>query len=129
MLDDDLAPELPAPVARRIREHVPAELLSDERKPERKQLARHLTLVPGRSADERETRDPARRVDRERDGPERAHRVGHHIDGRQLERIQDVAQERPGVVEQIDAVVVERIGEPVTRPIDREDAVVFRERF
>jgi hypothetical protein len=30
ILDEDLAPELPAPVARRIREHVPAESLPDD---------------------------------------------------------------------------------------------------
>ncbi len=32
------------------------------------------------------------------------------------------------MVEQIDATVVEWIGQPVPRPIDREDAVVLRER-
>ena len=76
MPDEDLAPELPAPVARRIREQVPAEPLPDERESERKQLERHLTLDPGRCADERELQDAARSVDREGDRPERAHRVG-----------------------------------------------------
>ena len=32
------------------------------------------------------------------------------------------------MVEQVDAAVVERIGQPVTRPVDREHAVVLRER-
>ena len=31
------------------------------------------------------------------------------------------------MVEQVDAVVVERIGQPVTRPVDGEHAVVLRE--
>ena len=87
-----------------------------------------LRAQPERCADEREARDAARSVEREGDGQERAHRVGDHVDGRELERVEDVAQERPSVVEQIDAAVVEGIGQPVTRPVDGEHAVVLRER-
>ena len=47
---------------------------------------------------------------------------------RQLERIHDVAQERPSVVEQIDAAVVEGVGQPLAGPIDREHAMALRER-
>lgn len=61
------------------------------------------------------------------DGPERAYRVGDDVDGWQLELIKDVAQERPTVLEQIDALVVEGIGHAVTRPVDCEHAVGLRE--
>jgi hypothetical protein len=47
--------------------------------------------------------------------------------GRELDCIEDVAQECPSVVEQIDTAVVERIGQPVARPIDGENAVVLCE--
>jgi hypothetical protein len=66
-------------------------------------------------------------VEREGDGQERPQRVGDHVDGRELERIHDIAQERPTVVEQVDAAIVERIGQPVTRPVDCEHAVGLRE--
>lgn len=56
-----------------------------------------------------------------------AQRVGDHIDRGKLERIHDVTQERSAVVEQVDAAVVERIGQPVTRPVDREHAAFLRE--
>ena len=128
VLDEDLAPELPARVPRRVREQVPAEPRADERESERKHQEGRSSRDPERCADERKARHAAGSVDREGDGQERAHRVGDHVDGRELERIQDVAQERPTVVEQIDAAVVERIGQPMTRPIDREHAVVLRER-
>ena len=65
---------------------------------------------PERRADEREARHAAGSVEREGDGQERAQRVGDHVDGRELERIHDVPQERSTVVEQVDAAVVERIG-------------------
>ena len=82
---------------------------------------------PERRADEREARHAAGSVEREGDGQERAHRVGDDVDGRELERIHDVPQERSTVVEQVDAAVVERIGQPVTRPVDCEHSVVLRE--
>ena len=72
-------------------------------------------------------RDPGRSFDRKSDGPERAYRVGDHVDGWQLELIEDVAQERPAVLEQIDAPVVEGIGHAMTRPVDCEHAVGFCE--
>ena len=127
MLDDELPPELPVPVTRRVREQVPAEPLADERESDRKHQEGRPSRDPDRRADEREARDAARRVDREGDGQERAHRVGDHVDRRKLERVDDVTQERPTVVEQIDATVVERIGQAVARPVDGEDAVLLRE--
>ena len=72
-------------------------------------------------------RDPGRSFDRKSDGQERAQRVGDHVDGRQLQLIKDVAQERPTVLEQIDAPVIEGIGHAVTRPVDCEHAVGLRE--
>jgi hypothetical protein len=53
--------------------------------------------------------------------------LGDYVYGRELDCIEDVAQECPSVVEQIDTAVVERIGQPVARPIDGENAVVLRE--
>jgi hypothetical protein len=106
MLDHELAPELPVAVARRIREHVPAEPRPDERESERKHQEGRPSRDPERRTDERKARHAAGTVEREDDGPERAHRVGDHVDGRQLDRVQDVAQERPSVLEQIDAAVV-----------------------
>ena len=128
MLDHELPEELPAPVPRRIREDVPAKPMADERESERKHQEGRPSHDPERRADERKARHAAGSVEREGDGQERAQRVGDHIDGRELERIHDVAQERPTVVEQVDAAIVERIGQPVTRPVDREHAVGLRER-
>ena len=54
-------------------------------------------------------RDPGRSFDRKGDGPERAYRVGDHVDGWQLELIEDVAQERPTVLEQIDPTRIGRV--------------------
>src|SRR5262249_35960632 len=127
MLDDDLAPELAARVSRRVREEVPAERLPDEREPKWKQLARHTAPDSDGSPDECESGNAAGSVDRERDGPERADRLGDHVYGRELDCIEDVAQECPSVIEQIGTAVVERIGQPVARPIDGENAVVPRQ--
>jgi hypothetical protein len=127
MLDDDLTPELAARVSRRVREEVPAERLPDEREPKGKQLARHTAPDSGGSPDEYESGNAAGSVACEGDGPERADRLGDYVYGRELECIEDVAQECPSVVEQIDTAVVERIGQPVARPIDGENAVVLRE--
>ena len=51
-----------------------------------------------------------------------------HVDGRELERVQDVPKEGAPVVEQIDASVVEWVGQPVARAVDNEHAAVPGER-
>ena len=106
---------------------MPAKPLADERESERKHQEGRPSRDAERRADEREARHAAGSVEREGDGQERAQRVGDHVDGRELEPIHDVPQERSTVVEQVDAAVVERIGQPVTRPVDCEHAVVLRE--
>ena len=101
--------------------------MADERESDRKHQEGRPAHDPERRADERKPRHAAGSVEREGDGQQPAHRVGDHIDGRELEPIDDVPQERPAVVEQVDAAIVERIGQSVTRPVDGEYAVVLRE--
>jgi hypothetical protein len=100
---------------------------ADERKSDRKHQERRPSRNPEWGADEREARHAAVSVDREGDEQERAQRVGDYVDGREPERIHDLPQERSTVVEQVDAAVVERIGQPVTGTVDREHAVGLRE--
>ncbi len=128
LLDHELPEELPAPVPRRVREQVPAKSMADERESQRKHLEGRPLHDPERRADERKVRHAAGSVEREGDGQERAQRVGDHIDGRELERVNDVAQERPTVVEQVDAAIVERIGQPMAWPVHGEHPVGLRER-
>ena len=65
-----------------------------------------------------------RRVDREDDGPEPAHRVRGDVCRRQPESVEDVPEERAGDREHVCGRVVEGVSQSVARHVDREDPVV-----
>ena len=101
----------------------------EEREAEHPQHRRHPSRHSWRCADERQPRDAIRRLERECDRPQPAHRVPRDVDRIELERVEDLAQEHDRVVEDVDAVVVERVGQPVPRAIDGEYAVPAGERL
>ena len=106
---------------------MPAKPRADERESDWKHQEGRPSSDPEWGADERKARHAAGIVEGEGDGQERAQRVGDHIDGRELKPIHDVPQKRPTVVEQVDAAVLERIGQPVPRTVDCEHTVGLRE--
>ena len=75
----------------------------------------------------RETR--VRRLQRECDRPQPAHRVPRDVDRIELERVEDLTQEHDRVLEDVDAVVVERVSKPMPRAVDGEDAVPTGQRL
>ena len=123
MRDEELAPELPAALLRRVRQQAACNRSGEEREAEHPQHHRHPSRHSWRCADEREPRDAVRRLQRECDRPQPAHRVPRDVDRIELERVEDLAQEHDRVLEDVDAVVVERVSQPVPRAIDGEDTV------
>jgi hypothetical protein len=73
-------------------------------------------------------RDAARGVEGQRQRQEAAEGVGHDVHRVEVERIEHVAEERAAVIEEFHATVIERVGQPVTRAIDGEHAVMARQR-
>ena len=78
-------------------------------------------------ADEQKVSD-AFRVDLgQPDGPQATHRAARDLSHRDVERVEDLGEERDPVAPQVDTAIVERRGEPMTRPIDRDDPAARRE--
>jgi hypothetical protein len=74
-------------------------------------------------------RDTVWSLKREGGGPQSAKRVRHDVDRSQAKRIQDIAQEPARMAEWINALIIERVGEPMTREIDDERATLTSERW
>jgi hypothetical protein len=126
--DLELPPELPAPVAGRVAHQESAERLADDRQTYQTEQERSVARQPDGCADEHESRDALRRVQREGGRPEAADRIGCDVGRRELERVEDVLEKCLRVLEQVDAAVVERLRQSVAGAVHGEHAPVPGER-
>jgi hypothetical protein len=127
MRDEHLAPELAVSLARGSPEHEPPDRLSDYRGAENTQRQWHIARDAGRMAGDDEPMYTRWLLEREHRRPPATNRVRDERRRLELEPVKDVSEERARVSREIDAVVVERIGETVARTVDREHAMASSE--